>query len=90
MPKISEIKEICRAVEPPPHTAHTPTTHHQHSNTDTSGLLEMFCFVYVSPYHTIIRQRLARVGGESKKVPLQNCVYNNKVQRDSNCVTTLT
>ena len=49
------------------HTAHTPTTHHQHSNTDTTGLMEMFCFVYVSPYHTIIRQRLARVGGESQK-----------------------
>ena len=90
MPKISEIKEKCRAVEPPltPH-AHQPPT----ISIPTLTLAACWkCFVLFMSHHTIpsFGSGWRELEENLKKVPLQNCVYNNKVQRDSNCVTTLT
>ena len=90
MPKISEIKEKCRAVEPPltPHTHQPPTI-----SIPTLTLAACWkCFVLFMSHHTIpsFGSGWRELEENLKKVPLQNCVYNNKVQRDSNCVTTLT
>ena len=90
MLKISEIKEKCRAVEPPltPHTHQPPTI-----SISTLTLPAWWkYFVLFMSHHTIpsFGSGWRELEENHKKLPLQNCVYNNKVQSDSNCVTTLT